>query len=181
MAHSKVPKIKLSSGAEMPAFGLGTWKVKFHRNQNKQLATEPAFYLFNEKHVLSIHFPFQSKPGEVTQAVKDAIDAGYRHIDCAHVYGNEHEVGEGINNKIKEGVCTRDDLFVTSKVSFHNYDPILCNKTLIHNFYSALEYLPSPRFGDPCLQKDPEGPGSGLFGPVPHPLARWLQGLHIQI
>jgi alcohol dehydrogenase (NADP+) len=27
MAHSKVPKIKLSSGAEMPTFGLGTWKV----------------------------------------------------------------------------------------------------------------------------------------------------------
>jgi len=58
----------------------------------------------------------QSKPGEVTQAVKDAIDIGYRHIDCAHVYGNENEVGEGINQKIKDGVCTRDEIFVTSKV-----------------------------------------------------------------
>ena len=40
----------------------------------------------------------------------------YRHIDCAAVYKNEHEVGAAIAGAIKDGVLRRDQLFVTSKL-----------------------------------------------------------------
>lgn len=55
-------------------------------------------------------------------AVKAAIAAGYRHIDGAWIYGNEIEVGQGIREAIREGLVTRGELFVTSKLWVHSFD-----------------------------------------------------------
>lgn len=49
---------------------------------------------------------------DVPAAIKTALDAGYRHLDCAHIYGNEPAVGEAI----KASGIDRSDLFITSKV-----------------------------------------------------------------
>jgi len=68
------------------------------------------------------------------QAILDAIKTGYRHIDCASVYGNEKEVGEGISQAIQEGLVKREELFITSKLwnTDHSPENVLqaCKKTL---------------------------------------------------
>lgn len=48
--------------------------------------------------------------------MKIAIDTGYRHIDGAFVYFNEHEVGQAIREKIAEGKIKREDIFYCGKV-----------------------------------------------------------------
>lgn len=55
-------------------------------------------------------------PGDIEQAVKDAIDSGYRHIDTAFVYHNEASIAKALNAKIDEGVIKREDIFITTKV-----------------------------------------------------------------
>ena len=53
------------------------------------------------------------------QAVKDALQVGYRHVDTAWFYGNEKEVGEGI----RQSGVRREDIFLTTKVREINLEP----------------------------------------------------------
>ncbi|MFI3306363.1 MAG: aldo/keto reductase [Rikenellaceae bacterium] len=81
-----VPKRTLSNGAVIPAVGIGTFGSDNYDNET------------------------------IANALKTAIRNGYRHIDCAAVYGNEREIGVAIKELIEEGTVTREELWITSKL-----------------------------------------------------------------
>ena len=63
---------------------------------------------------------FQIEPKDTAQAVEEALEIGYRHIDTAEMYGNEKEVGEAV----RASGLDRSEVFITSKLSnaFHEPD-----------------------------------------------------------
>ncbi len=98
-----VPKRRLYTGASIPAIGLGT-------------------------------FGSDSVSGEtVAEALLGAARVGYRHIDCASVYGNEHLIGPSLR-EIMGGGVRREDLWITSKLwnDKHAEKDVIpsCEKTL---------------------------------------------------
>ena len=66
---------------------------------------------------------WKSEPEVVYEAVKEAIKVGYRHIDCAAIYCNEEEVGRALTDVIAEGVVTRKELWITSKLWNNSHAP----------------------------------------------------------
>ena len=99
-----IPKKILNTGDEIPVIGLGTFGSDTYSNQ------------------------------EVAQAVKFAIKNGYRHIDCASVYGNEKEIGEVLSELISDNTIKREELWITSKVwnDMHGDGEVIasCKQTL---------------------------------------------------
>ena len=121
-----IPLRRLYTGATMPAVGLGT---------------------FGSDHVT---------PSQVAAAVIGAAAAGYRHFDCASVYGNEGAVGASLDEVLRGGI-RREELWVTSKLwnDKHGEDDVIasCRKSLAD---LRLEYLdlylvhwPFPNFHPP--------------------------------
>ncbi len=133
----KVPQRTLHTGAKMPTVGIGTFGSDRFSGE------------------------------EIAEAVKGAISVGYRHIDCAAVYGNEHLIGKSLQEVMLAGV-KREELWVTSKVwnDMHGDGDILisCAKTLKD---LKLEYLdlylvhwPFPNYHAPGVRVDSRDPNA---------------------
>ncbi|XP_043740220.1 dihydrodiol dehydrogenase 3-like isoform X3 [Cervus elaphus] len=86
----KGQRVKLNDGHFIPVLGLGT-------------AVPP-------------EVPVLIPKSEALEVTKFAIEVGFRHIDCAHVYRNEEQVGQAIQSKIADGTVKREDIFYTSKL-----------------------------------------------------------------
>jgi alcohol dehydrogenase (NADP+) len=59
---------------------------------------------------------WKSSAGVVYEAVIEALKLGYRHIDCAPIYGNEPEVGQALAEAFSRGIVARDQVWITSKL-----------------------------------------------------------------
>ncbi|MEZ0327531.1 MAG: aldo/keto reductase [Fimbriimonas sp.] len=121
---ASIPQRRFRTGATMPAIGLGTFG--------------------SDKY----------SPLQVADAVVDAARLGYRHFDCAAVYGNEREVGEALRQVMSEGV-RREELWITSKLwnDRHNDVQAACEQSLSDLGLEVLDlYLvhwPFPNFHAP--------------------------------
>lgn len=62
-------------------------------------------------------------PAVTITATRDALDAGFRHFDCAERYGNEREVGAALEAGLAAAGISRDDIFVTTKLWNSNHRP----------------------------------------------------------
>ena len=116
-------------------------------------------------------------PGAVADAVYQAIKVGYRHLESAADYGNEKEVGEGIALAITDGLCSRDELWVTSKLwnTYHRHEHVeaACRKSLedlgldyfdlyLVHFPIALSYVDFNDRYPPEWIFDPEAENPGM-------------------
>lgn len=59
---------------------------------------------------------YQTPPEETASAVRQALEVGYRLIDTAQVYENEEGVGQAVASAIHDGLLTREDVFITTKI-----------------------------------------------------------------
>lgn len=147
-----VPKRTLNNGEQIPCIGMGT---------------------FGSDHV---------SPEEVSAAVAGAIRCGYRLFDCASVYGNEDQIGLVLEDAMREGVVSREDLFIVSKVwnDMHGKGDVLlsCAQTLKD---LRLDYLdayfvhwPFANYHAPGCDGDSRNPDSKPFR-VEDFMATWHQ------
>uniref|UniRef100_A0A146KRW5 Alcohol dehydrogenase [NADP(+)] n=1 Tax=Lygus hesperus TaxID=30085 RepID=A0A146KRW5_LYGHE len=73
---------------------------------------------------------WQGTNDEVLVAVDAALEAGYRHIDTAHVYGNEEGIGKVLKKWFDSGKLKREDIFITTKCNLSHFRPEHIEKSL---------------------------------------------------
>ncbi len=84
------------------------------------MGTVPMIDLNNGQTIPQLGFGvFQIDPAETADAVRQALEIGYRHIDTAEMYGNEAGVGQGI----RDAGLDRDEVFITSKLNNGYHEP----------------------------------------------------------
>lgn len=134
-----IPKIKLSSGEEIPCVGMGTFgSDRFTAEQ-------------------------------VSNAVAGAIRCGYRMFDCAACYQNEDQIGEVFKAAFDEGVVERKDLFIMTKVwnDMHREVEKACRKSIqdLQCDYVDLYFIhwPFPNYHAPGCDVDSRNPDSRPF------------------
>ena len=123
---------------------------------------------------------WKSAEGEVYNAIRNAIKLGYRHFDCAHIYGNEKEIGLALTDAISANEVSREDLWITSKLwnNSHLTEQVIPTlKNTLSNL--QLTYLDLYLIHWPvALKEDCLFPtkGSDLIGLAQAPLERHLDG-----
>lgn len=73
----------------------------------------------NSNKQFSIHL--KATDSELEAALEAALEAGYRHIDTAPVYENEHVIGKVLHKWLSTGRVKREDLFIVTKVGVVNF------------------------------------------------------------
>ncbi len=109
-------------------------------------------------------------PQDTAAMVAEAIRLGYRHLDSAMDYGNEAEVGAGIQLAIERGYCAREDLWVTSKLWNTCHAPehvaVGCERTLRDLGLDYLDlYLIHFPIAQPFTDFDSHYPPGWFFNP----------------
>eukprot|EP00486_Rosalina_sp_Unknown_P003685 CAMPEP_0201575570 /NCGR_PEP_ID=MMETSP0190_2-20130828/20857_1 /ASSEMBLY_ACC=CAM_ASM_000263 /TAXON_ID=37353 /ORGANISM="Rosalina sp." /LENGTH=678 /DNA_ID=CAMNT_0048005375 /DNA_START=26 /DNA_END=2062 /DNA_ORIENTATION=- len=124
--------LKLHDGNSIPQVALGTYlksrAMKSFRSSNIKMS---------EEQIAKDKKEDEKEEKEFGNAIKVAIQAGYRHIDTAQVYRTEVVIGNALQELYKDNIIKREELFLTTKIARNVRDP----KEIRESIENSLKYL----------------------------------------